>query len=196
MNLWWSRLSLCQWLIEFETEAVKCWNRMINVKDIFGLWFIQLQREEKSRYRIRTVTIGNFQQWDHPPKPASLLTESIFAFTHCSWAGDRADFYLHLFQLQHLFYSQLSFPEILLKLPLGTMEISDSLCEEPAAGPSPPFRWYIPQPGPLSQQQRLRNTLAIHGRNPFPARNLITIALTWDGKMAVGKRNLRLMCVN
>lgn len=144
--------------------------------------------KKKSRYRIRTVTIGSFQQWDGPPKPASLLMESIFAFTHRSWAGDCAVFYLHLFQLQHLFYSQLSFPEILLKLPLGTMEISDSLCEEPAAGAQPTIQMIYTPAGPLSQQERLRNTLAIHGRNPFPARNLIIIALTWDGKMAVGEK--------
>lgn len=46
-----------QWLIEFETEAVKCWNRMIYVKDIFGLWFIQLQREEKKSLP--------YQDWDN-----------------------------------------------------------------------------------------------------------------------------------
>lgn len=100
---------------------------------------------------------------------------SIFAFTLCSWVGDPADFYLHLFQLHHLSHSQLSCPEILLKLPLGAMEISNSLSQEPAAEPSTTVQMmYAPAP-PLSQKQWLRNVPITLGGNSFPARNLITI---------------------
>ena len=107
---------------------------------------------------------------------------SIFTFTLCCWVGDPADFYLHLFQLQHLSHSQLSLPEILLKLPLGTMEISDSLSKGPAA----PAR-------PLSRKQQLRNFPVTHRGNSFPACNLITIlsrgTVNWFyNTVLVGKR--------
>jgi hypothetical protein len=79
---------------------------------------------------------------------------------------------LHLFQWQHLLDSQLPFPEILLTLPLGTMEISDSISEEPAAT----VQMMYASTWPLSET----TTQEYSGGNPFPAHNLIAIALTWD----------------
>lgn len=123
-----------RWLIQSETVAVKCWERNDLCQGYFWSLIHPASKEIKEVITISGLwqeAVSNngitLLQW------ASLLTKSTkfpFLFPLCSCAGDPADFYLHLFQLQQLFNSQLSFPEILLKL--GAMEISDSLRKEPA----------------------------------------------------------------